>query len=105
MGSRFEYLGKRGLPRKGLGPVLGPRPLAHFSAAISSEEKSFDGSLAPLHPYPWPLGYTDLPCLYPDRLLKNRACVVEVFQAMGGRARGQEMRAHLREDVARQRES
>ena len=77
---------------------LGLRRLAHLFAAISSDEGSLlYCSLVPLDTYPWPIGDADLPFLYPEGLLKNGACVVEVLQAMTGRAGGQEMHAHLRE--------
>src|SRR5918994_4483519 len=82
---------------------LGLRRLAHLFAAISSDEGSLHCSLVPLDTYPWPIGDADLPFLYPDRLLKNGACVVEVLQAVTGRAGGQEMHAHLREGMARKR--
>src|SRR5215204_1427747 len=81
------------------------RRLARFPAAISSDEELLHCSLVPLNTYPWPIGNVNLPFLYPDGLLQNGACVVEVLQAVTGRAGGQEMHAHLREDMARQRES
>jgi hypothetical protein len=77
--------------------ALALRRLAYLFAAISSDEGALHCSLVPLDTYPWPIGDADLPFLYPEGLLKNGACVVEVLQAMTGRAGGQEMHAHLRE--------
>src|SRR5215207_3183585 len=78
--------------------------LANFPAAISSDEESLHCSLVPLDAYPWTIGNVNLTFLYPDGPLKNGACVVEVLETVGGRTRSQEVRAHFREDVARQRE-
>ena len=55
------------------------RRLAHLFATNSSDEKSLHCSLVPLDTYTWPIRDADLPFLYPDGLLKNGTCVVEVL--------------------------
>jgi hypothetical protein len=63
------------------------------------------GLLVPLEADARSLGNDGVAIFYPNGVLEDGSRRVQVFQAVGGRARAQKVGAHLGEDVAAERKS
>src|SRR5215216_8134862 len=81
------------------------RSVEYLLFVLRSVEVTPDGLLVPLQADPRPFRHEGVPVLDPDRLLEDRARVVEVLQPVGSRTDGQQVGTYLWEYMARERET